>query len=219
MTDPATKGLDLRRVSVAFAGKQVLADLNLTVARGETVALLGPSGSGKSTLLRVIAGLQEPDSGALCWDGIDLTRAPTHTRRFGMVFQDHQLFPHLDVASNIEFGLRMQRVNRHVRYERVAELLELVGLPGFERHHVGTLSGGEAQRVALARALAPTPRLLLLDEPLASLDAELRDRLAHDVRRLLHTTDTTAIHVTHDPHEAHIVADRIEYLTQLNTLR
>jgi thiamine transport system ATP-binding protein len=179
------------------------------------VGLLGPSGSGKSTLLRVIAGLLPPDAGSVCWDGEDLTSVLTHRRRFGMVFQDQQLFPHRDVAANVGFGLRMASAPKDVARARVAELLELVGLAGFEHRAVTALSGGEAQRVALARALAPEPRLLLLDEPLAALDRDLHDRLAVDLRDLLKRLHITAIHVTHDRDEAKTVADRVVTLADL----
>ena len=133
------------------------------------LALLGPSGSGKSTLLRVIAGLERPDSGRVRIDGVDVTAVPPHRRGVGLVFQDHALFDHLDFAGNVAFGLRMRGDDPAVRADRVHELLALVGLPGYERRTISTLSGGEQQRVALARALAPEPEVLLLDEPLGSL--------------------------------------------------
>ena len=148
---------------------------------GEIVGLLGPSGSGKSTLLRVIAGLVIPDRGMVRIDGVDVTDVPTHRRGVGMVFQDEQLFEHLDVAGNVGFGLRMRGDAPPARQHRVAEMLDLVGLAGFERRNVRQLSGGEAKRVALARSLAPSPRVLLLDEPLTGLDRELHDRLAGDL--------------------------------------
>ena len=198
-----------------LGGRAVLDGVDLAVATGEVVGLLGPSGSGKSTLLRVIAGLLPPDAGRVSWDGDDLTAVPTHRRRFGMVFQDQQLFPHRDVAANVGFGLRMARQPKEVVQARVAQLLELVGLAGFEHRAVTALSGGEAQRVALARALAPAPRLLLLDEPLAALDRDLHDRLALDLRDLLKRLRITAVHVTHDRDEARTVADRVVSLADL----
>jgi thiamine transport system ATP-binding protein len=190
----------------------VLDHVSLAVKTGEIVALLGPSGCGKSTLLRVIAGLQVPDAGTVRWDGDDLSGVPPHRRGVGLVFQDLQLFPHKDVGANVAFGLRMQGAGRSATASRVALLLDMVGLPGFERRRVATLSGGEAQRVALARALAPEPRVLLLDEPLGALDRDLHDRLAAEVRDLLRHVGITAIHVTHDVEEARTIGDRFVVL-------
>jgi thiamine transport system ATP-binding protein len=205
-------GLAVDDVAVRFDARTVLDGVSLAVAPGEIVGLLGPSGSGKSTLLRVIAGLHLPDRGTVCWDGHDLAGVPPHRRGVGLVFQDLQLFPHKDVAANVGFGLRMQGQGRAAVERRVAELLDLVGLPGFERRRVTTLSGGEAQRVALARALAPEPRVLLLDEPLAALDRDLHDRLAVEVRQLLRRVGITAVHVTHDEDEARTIGDRLVVL-------
>jgi thiamine transport system ATP-binding protein len=207
--------LEVRDVSVSFEGKTVLDHVSLTVADHEVVALLGPSGSGKSTLLRVVAGLQVPDEGAVYWAGDEITQMPVHRRHFGFVFQDEQLFPHRDVAANIGFGLRMAGTPKSVIAARVRELLSLVGLPGFEHRSVDTLSGGEAKRVALARALAPEPRLVLLDEPLTGLDADLHDRLAGELRSLLSGAGVPAILVTHDLREAERIADRVIQLGDL----
>ena len=199
-----TAGLRVRGLTISYDGRVILRGTDLDVGSHEIVALLGPSGSGKSSLLRCIAGVQQPDAGVITWDGTDVTRVPAHQRQIGLVFQDPLLFPHRDVAGNIGFG-----ITEASRSDRVAELLDLVGLPGFEERDVATLSGGEAQRVALARALAPRPRLLLLVEPVGALDRELRDRLAVDVRALLRDQGTPAIHVTHDREEADLIADRI----------
>jgi thiamine transport system ATP-binding protein len=204
--------LEVSDVVVRFDGRTVLDGMSLEVATGEIVALLGPSGCGKSTLLRVIAGLHVPDAGCVAWNGEDLAGVPPHRRGIGLVFQDLQLFPHKDVAANVAFGLRMQHVEKHERKERVARLLEMVGLPGYEHRRPSTLSGGEAQRVALARSLAPEPRLLLLDEPLGALDRDLHDRLAVDVRTLLQRVGITAVHVTHDEAEARAIGDRLVVL-------
>ena len=200
--------LDVRDVTVRFGERTVLDRVSLSVADGEVVALLGPSGSGKSTLLRVIAGLLVPDGGSVWVDGNDVSTVPAHRRQIGMVFQDEQLFPHLTVAANIGFGLRMPGRPKGEIATRVAELLDLVGLPSLADRHVTKLSGGEAKRVALARSLAPQPRVLLLDEPLTGLDRDLHDRLAADLATLLRATGTTALLVTHDPDEAATIADR-----------
>jgi thiamine transport system ATP-binding protein len=207
--------LAVRDVTAGYDTAPVLRDVSLSVAAGEIVALLGPSGSGKSTLLRVIAGLVAPTAGTVHLDGEDITALPTHRRDVGMVFQDEQLFPHRDVAGNIAFGLRMHGWRRPDIERRVAELLDLVGLAGFERRDVTSLSGGEAKRVALARSLAPSPRVLLLDEPLTGLDRELHDRLAVDVARILRAAGTTALLVTHDGEEAAAIADRVVRLGEL----
>lgn len=209
----AERGLDVEGLRIDYDGVPMLDGARLRVGPDETVVLVGPSGSGKSSLLRCIAGVQQPDAGTIAWDGEDITALPAYRRRFGLVFQDALLFPHRDVAGNIEFGIR--HLDRAERAERVTTLLHLVGLAGYESRSVTTLSGGEAQRVALARALAPRPRLLLLDEPFGALDRELRDRLAADLRRLLRDLATPAIHVTHDPAEADLVGDRVVRLADL----
>ena len=204
-----TGGLALAALRVRYGDTLAVDDLTLAVAAGEVVAVLGPSGCGKSTLLRAVAGLETVESGSIRWAGADLSDVPAHRRGFGLMFQDGQLFPHRDVAGNVAFGLRMARIDKRVRAQRTAELLELVGLAGYGGREVATLSGGEQQRVALARSLAPSPRLLLLDEPLSSLDRTLRERLGADLRSILTTTGTTALYVTHDHDEAFTVADRV----------
>jgi thiamine transport system ATP-binding protein len=201
--------LRVENVSVRFDGKAALDDTSLEVASRETMTVLGPSGSGKTTLLRVVAGLQLPDRGRVVVDGQDLAGIPPHRRSIGLVFQDHALFPHRDVAENVGFGLRMRGDPPGAIATRTAELLELVGLSGFDHRSVGTLSGGEQQRVALARALAPEPQLLLLDEPLGSLDRRLRDRLMDDLARLFDELALTAVYVTHDQTEAFTLGDRV----------
>lgn len=211
--------LDVRDVTVSFSSEGgtvvVLDGVSLPVKPSEIVGLLGPSGSGKSTLLRVVAGLLRPDRGQVWLDGHDVTDVPTHRRDVGMVFQDEQLFPHRSVGQNIEFGLRMDGQPDAVRHRRMAELLALVGLDGFERRAVTDLSGGERKRVALARSLAPDPRVLLLDEPLTGLDRELHDRLMVDLTSILRAADTTAVLVTHDADEAVAIADRVLQLADL----
>jgi len=202
-------GLHAAGIVVAFGERRVLDGASIDLAPGEVVALLGPSGAGKSTLLRVLAGLLTPDAGTVVLDGRDITRLPTHRRDIGMVFQDEQLFPHRSVGANVAFGLKMHGVPRAERDRRVAELLMLVGLTGFEHRSVTSLSGGEAKRVALVRSLAPKPAVLLLDEPLTGLDRDLHDELAAELARLLRATRTTALLVTHDRDEAAMIADRI----------
>ena len=203
-------------VSVSLGGQSVLNTVSLAVAAGEVVAVFGPSGSGKSTLLRAVAGLVEVESGRVVIDGVDVTSVPTHRRRVGMVFQDEQLFPHRDVAGNVAFGLEMAGVGRRERESRVEELLSAVGLDGFGDRDVSTLSGGEAKRAALARSLAPRPAVLLADEPLTGLDADLHDRLAVEVGAVLRESGTTTLWVTHDRGEAALVADRSVSLADLS---
>jgi thiamine transport system ATP-binding protein len=201
--------LDVTDVTVRFGDRTVLDHVDLEVSTHEIVALLGPSGIGKSTFLRVVAGLLVPDSWAVRLDGQDLTHTPAHRRHIGLMFQDEQLFPHLSVAANVGFGLRMQRHPATEIHARSEELLALVGLAGFGERRVTNLSGGEAKRVALARALAPRPAVLLLDEPLTGLDRELHDRLVADLADVLRNTATTAVLVTHDREEAAAIADRV----------
>ncbi len=201
--------LRVEGVTVSFEGVRALAGVDVEVAEGERLAVLGPSGSGKSTLLRAIAGLQRLDAGRIELAGRDLAGVPPHLRGIGLMHQDGALFPHRDVAGNVSFGLRMSGVPRAERERRTAELLERVGLSGFERRSLGGLSGGERQRVALARALAREPSVLLLDEPLGSLDRPLRERLVQELRELFERLGLTVVHVTHDVSEAFAIGDRI----------
>jgi len=184
-------------------------DISFAVDDGEILCLLGPSGCGKTTLLRLIAGLEIPDSGKVLFEGRDIRGVPVHRRNFGLMFQDQALFPHKNVFENIAFGLQMQGLPADEIRERVAEVLDLVGMVGFEKRDVNQLSGGEQQRVALARSLAPHPRLLMLDEPLGALDRALRERLMNELRTILKSAGVTAIYVTHDQQEAFAVADRV----------
>jgi ABC-type Fe3+/spermidine/putrescine transport system ATPase subunit len=212
MTNPL---LALRHINKSFDEEPVLRDISLTIQEGQLVALLGPSGSGKTTLLRIIAGFERVDDGEILFEGEDLSRIPVHERGFGMVFQDYALFPHKEVGENVAFGLRMLGWTRDRIDARVTQMLELVGLQGFRARPVFELSGGEQQRVALARALAPSPRLLLLDEPLGALDRALRERLMNELRDILQEAQTlndnavTSIYVTHDQAEAFAVAERV----------
>jgi ABC-type Fe3+/spermidine/putrescine transport system ATPase subunit len=201
--------LELRHIHKTYEGKPLLTDISFQLDSGETICLLGASGSGKSTLLRMIAGLDDSNSGSILFNSIDLASTPPHLRDFGLVFQDYSLFPHLDVNDNVAFGLKMRRLEQSEIKERVANSLELVNLKGFEHRKVTDLSGGEQQRVALARALAIRPRLLMFDEPLGALDKKLKDGLLEELRTILHETKISAIYVTHDQEEAFTIADRV----------
>ena len=201
--------LELRNVVKSYEGKPLLTDISFTVSQGETVCLLGASGSGKSTILRMIAGLDFPERGAILLNNLDLAQTPPHLRDFGLVFQDYGLFPHLNVFDNIAFGLRMRNASADEIKQHVSALLEQVNLSGFDSRQVTDLSGGEQQRVALARALAPSPRLLMFDEPLGALDRSLKEDLLNEIRSILHQTKIPAIYVTHDQEEAFTIADRI----------
>jgi ABC-type Fe3+/spermidine/putrescine transport system ATPase subunit len=201
--------LKLDNLHKHYAETKAVDGVTVELEDGETLALLGPSGCGKSTLLRLIAGLEPIDDGRLYLDGEDITGLSPQKRRFGMVFQDYALFPHLNVAQNIAFGLVELGWSKPAQRHRVEELLSLVGLSGFERRRVQQLSGGQQQRVALARALAPQPEVLLLDEPLSNLDQALRESLKLDLKELLDTLNISAIYVTHDQSEAFALAERV----------
>jgi ABC-type Fe3+/spermidine/putrescine transport system ATPase subunit len=201
--------LEVLSVSKSFDATPVLRDVSFHLDEGEIICLLGPSGCGKTTLLRIVAGLETADSGLVNLSGRPLDQVPVHRRGFGLMFQDFALFPHRDVAANVAFGLRMQSLPRQQIDRRVAEMLDLVGLAGYERRRVYDLSGGEQQRVALARSLAPGPRLLMLDEPLGSLDRALREELMNELRTILTRVGVASIYVTHDQEEAFAVADRV----------
>jgi thiamine transport system ATP-binding protein len=207
-------GLEVSDLTVRFGATVAVDHVDLDVPAGSVVAVLGPSGCGKSTLLRAVAGLEVPASGSIRYDGRDLAGTPTHKRGFALMFQDGQLFEHLDVGANVAYPLRLRHHSRAARRERVVELLSLVGLEGYADRSPATLSGGERQRVALARALAVDPRLLLLDEPLSSLDRGLRERLAGDLHDILRAAGATAMLVTHDQEEAFAVADRMAVMRE-----
>jgi ABC-type Fe3+/spermidine/putrescine transport system ATPase subunit len=201
--------LRIEDIQKSYEETRALRGVSFEVAQGEVVALLGPSGCGKSTTLAIIAGLENLDQGKVFWEENDLANTPPDRRGFGLMFQDLALFPHMNVADNISFGLRMKNHSQDDQKKRVEEMLALVGLPGFEGRDVNTLSGGEQQRVALARSLAPSPKLLMLDEPLGALDRNLRERLVIELRQILAQMNQTAIYVTHDQDEAFTLADRV----------
>lgn len=212
MTQPIKKLIELQQLSCYYERERLLHEVSFDINNGEIVCLLGPSGSGKTTLLRLIAGLDRDYTGKIVFRGLDIHPVPSYKRNFGMMFQEYALFPHLNVEQNVAFGLRNDRLNPGAHRKRAREMLELVGLDGFGKRLVDELSGGERQRVALARSLAPNPQLLLLDEPLGSLDRTLRDRLAGTIRDILKELGVTAIFVTHDQTEAFTVADRVAIL-------
>jgi len=206
--------LEVRDIYKNYEGAPLLKGVSLSVESGETLCLLGRSGSGKSTLLRIITGLETADRGEVFWNGSSIDAVPAWQRRFGLMFQDYALFPHRSVEENVAFGLRMQGEQKAHIAARVKEALDLVNMTGFEKRRVTDLSGGEQQRIALARALAPQPRLLMLDEPLAALDRALRTELQEELRGLLHQTGIPAIYVTHDQEEAFMLGDRIAILAE-----
>src|SRR2546425_2471555 len=199
----------LENLQRRYAGVTALDGLSLTMAPGELVALLGPSGCGKTTALRLVAGLEQADSGRVVVGGEDVTGQPTNKRDVGMVFQAYSLFPHMTAWQNVAFGLQMRKVGASQRRQRAGEMLELVGLGGFADRFAHQLSGGQQQRVALARALAIQPKVLLLDEPLSALDAKVRARLRDEIRRVQLEVGITTLFVTHDQEEALAIADRV----------
>ena len=201
--------LEVQHIFKTYEGRLLLKDISFEVNSSETICLLGASGSGKSTLLRIIAGLEEADSGLISFNGVDLTSTLAHLRDFGLVFQDYALFPHLNVSENVAFGLKMRRLPPDEIARRVGRALETVNLNGFENRRVTDLSGGEQQRVALSRALAIQPRLLMFDEPLGALDRTLREDLLNELRSIRYHTNIPAIYVTHDQEEAFAIGDRV----------
>lgn len=200
--------LELRSISKRL-GEFVLSEINLQLRSGEYFVLLGPSGVGKTVLLEIIAGLTQPDSGSVLWQGRDITRTPPEQRQFAVVYQDHALFPHMTVARNIAYGLRASGAGRRESLERVRSLAGMLSIRTLLERRVDGLSGGEKQRVALARALAADPQMLLLDEPLSALDRNIRVRLRKELKRIQRQTRKTFLHVTHDTAEAMSLADRI----------
>ena len=204
--------LEVKNLSNKYEGQMLLQDISFSLMQGEILCLLGPSGSGKTTLLRLLAGLEREEAGTIMFCGIDIRDIPPHKRNFGMMFQEYALFPHKSVLQNVAFGLEMLHCRRDELARRVRTVLEMVGLTGLEHRNIDELSGGERQRVALARSLAPEPQLLLLDEPLGSLDRALRDRLTGEIRKILKSLAVTAVFVTHDQAEAFSIADKVAIL-------
>ncbi|MGM0502860.1 MAG: ABC transporter ATP-binding protein [Bacillota bacterium] len=201
--------IELKNLTKKFTGETVIKDLDLTIEPGELVALLGPSGCGKTTTLNLISGLLAPNQGDILFDGDSVLDVPTETRGAVLVFQDYLLFPHLNVEKNIAFGLKMRGEGEAEKKQKVKNLLDLVGLSGYEESYPHNLSGGQQQRVALARALAINPEVLLLDEPFSNLDANLRSEMQKFIRNLHLEEEMTTIFVTHDREEAMLIADKI----------
>ncbi len=195
-------------------GSPVLGPMDLTLPKTSKLSVLGPSGSGKTTLLRLIAGLEFPDKGEISFRGRSIISLPPHKRNFGLMFQEYALFPHLNVFQNVAFGLKMKKMDKKNQTDRVAQMLDLTGLSGFENRSVDKLSGGERQRVALARTLAPGPELLMLDEPLSALDRVLRKRLLAQLTEILSALNITTIFVTHDHAEAFAAGNQVILLNQ-----
>lgn len=202
--------VNLNNIRVSYDGKQnILEQLNISMEKGELVSLLGPSGCGKTTTLRVIAGLISPNDGSFVLDGQELVKVPVHKRNFGMVFQSYALFPHLTIAENVAFGLKLRKESKETINKKVADMLEICGLGQFGDRYPKQLSGGQRQRVALARALVIEPKLLLLDEPLSNLDAKLRVQMRIEIKRIQQKLGITTVFVTHDQEECFSISDKV----------
>jgi putative spermidine/putrescine transport system ATP-binding protein len=212
----AEEFLRIDKLVKSFGGNQVVKGVDLSFNKGEFVSLLGPSGCGKTTILRMIAGFERPDSGRILVEGKDISGLAPNQRKIGMVFQAYALFPNMNVADNIGFGLKIANMPKPEREARVEEMLKLIGLTGLDKRFPFELSGGQQQRVALARALAPKPRMLLLDEPLSALDAKIRVSLREQIREIQRTLGVTTVFVTHDQEEALSISDRIVVLNAGN---
>jgi len=206
--------LELKGIAKSYGASPALDRISLRVEAGQILSILGPSGCGKTTLLRVMAGIEIQNDGLVLIDGQDISGVPVHRRNIGMVFQDFALFPHKTVTANIAFGLEMMNLSRIEIDKRVADMLQLVDMADYGNRQIDQLSGGQRQRIALARSLAPHPRLLLLDEPMGSLDRELRERLVQDLGAILKNINMTAVYVTHDHAEGFVVADQVAIMNQ-----
>ena len=212
--DAAAGAVHVADVQKRYGDVPAVAHVDLTVRAGEFFTLLGPSGSGKTTLLRLIAGFERPDSGRILLDGADVTQIPPYSRHVNTVFQDYALFPHMTVAGNIEYGLRIRRMPKAERRERVKRTLDMVRLPGLGSRKPAQLSGGQRQRVALARAIVNEPAVLLLDEPLGALDLKLRQEMQRELLQVQREVGVTFIYVTHDQEEALTMSDRVAVMNQ-----
>jgi spermidine/putrescine transport system ATP-binding protein len=207
-------GITLEGVSKRFGSVEAVKTVSLEIGEGEFFSLLGPSGCGKTTSLRMIGGFEQPDQGRILLRGVDVTAVPPNHRNVNMVFQHYALFPHMSIRDNIAFGMRLKRVDKAVQRERVADMLRIVRLEGFEKRKPGQLSGGQQQRVALARALVNRPAALLLDEPLGALDVKLRKQMQLELKRIQAELGTTFVYVTHDQEEALAMSDRIAVMNE-----
>ncbi len=212
-------GLIIDGASKKFGTVTAVEDVSLTFTEGEMICFLGPSGCGKTTLLRMIAGLEEPTTGSISMNGRDLTQVPVHQREIGMVFQSFALFPHLTVGENITYSMRIRGHSRSEREDRARELLDMMHLPGMTDRRISQLSGGQRQRVAIARALALNPQIFLLDEPMSALDANLREAMQIELRKLQQELGITTVVVTHDQTEAMTMADTIVVMGKANVLQ
>lgn len=206
--------LTLENVSVAYDNQYILKDFNLNIEKGQLISLLGPSGCGKTTTLRLIAGFLEAKDGRFLFDGKDYTRVPVNKRNFGFVFQSYALFPHMSVFDNVAFGLRLRKVSETEVKQRVEQILDVVSLAGFEKRFPKELSGGQRQRVAIARALVIQPDLLLFDEPLSNLDANLRVNMRVEIRRIQQELGITTVYVSHDQEECFSISDRVAIMNK-----
>jgi len=208
--------VSLKDIVVDFDGERILDELSLDIHDKEFVTFLGPSGCGKTTTLRVIAGFITPKSGNVCFDGKDIASVPPYKRQVNTVFQKYALFPHLNVYENVAFGLRLKKLPEETIRPKVLEMLETVGLRGFERRSINQLSGGQQQRVAIARSLVNQPRVLLLDEPLGALDLKLRKEMQLELKRLQREMNITFVYVTHDQEEALTMSDTVVVMNKGN---
>ncbi|AAT75869.1 spermidine/putrescine ABC transporter ATP-binding component [Mesoplasma florum L1] len=206
--------LELRNVTKDYDGKVVLKGIDLNIKEGEFITLLGPSGCGKTTTLRIVAGFEKPNSGQIMFEGKDLLPIPINKRQFNTIFQSYALFPHLNVFDNIAFGLRTKKTKKDILQREVLKQIRQVGLEGFEDRNINDLSGGQKQRVAIARALVMKPKVLLLDEPLAALDVQLRQHMREELKRLQREIGITFLMVSHDQEEALSISDRVVVMNE-----
>ena len=203
------KLIQFRNIVKEFDGQVVLKGINLDIYENEFVTLLGPSGCGKTTLLRILGGFLDANEGQIIFDGEDISKTPPHKRELNTVFQKYALFPHMTVAENIAFGLKIKKMSKDVIEQKVMKMLKLIGLEGFENKNVTLLSGGQQQRIAIARALVNEPKVLLLDEPLGALDLKLRKEMQYELKKIQQEVGITFIYVTHDQEEALTMSDKI----------